>query len=431
MSALYVYDDDRARTFEPFALTRPAGALVAGASPVWLRWQAALQLEAAGLLAAPHLVDFDERVAPNVARGPIPAGSIVANARFAPAVAALATRSIGRDRPATDSDVRTRAWLSDGRVAAVRTSTALAASDFARGDLRLEEIGDAAGETAEIAGWWIDEVWDYVRLLPEQLADDIERASRGPIDLGGLGYGAAPPHVGVVGEHPVLVAEPQRFDGSIVAGARIEPHVVLDASAGPILIAHGARVHAFTRLAGPCYVGRDSTVLGGDVGAASIGPTCKIRGEVSNIIVLGYSNKSHDGFVGHSYLGRWVNVGAGTITSNLKNTYSSVEFWTPRGERQTGLQFLGTFFGDHAKTGIGTPLTTGTVLGAGACVFGSEMQPKVVPPFAWGSAPPYDTFQLEKFLSVTERVMARRHVSLSDRARQQLVASYNARWTLD
>ena len=431
MTALYVYDDDRARTFEPFSLTRPAGSLVAGASPVWLRWQAALQIEAAGLVAAPHLADFDEKFAPHAASGAVPPGSIIANARYAPAAAALATRSIERDGSPARGNTRTRVWVSGGRIAAVRTTRALDAADFGRGELRLDDLADGAGETAEIAGWWIDEVWDYVRLLPEQLADDIVRATAGPIDPAGLGYGKAPPHVAVIGDGPVLIAEPQRIGGATVAGARIEPHVVLDASAGPIMIGHGARVSAFTRLAGPCYVGRDSVVLGGDVAGSSIGPVCKIRGEVSNIIMLGYSNKSHDGFVGHSYLGRWVNVGAGTITSNLKNTYSPVEFWTPRGERQTGLQFLGTFFGDHAKTGIGTPLTTGTVLGAGACVFGSEMQPKVVPPFAWGSGAPYDTFQLEKFLSVTERVMARRHVTLSDQSRRQLVASYKARWTLD
>ncbi|MFN2564304.1 MAG: putative sugar nucleotidyl transferase [Gemmatimonadaceae bacterium] len=430
MTALFVYDDERARTFEPFALTRPVGTLVAGTTPVWLRWQAALQVETAGLLAAAHLADFDEKFAPQTAAGGIPPGSIVANARFAPAVAALATRSIRRDGPPAGADVATRVWVSAGRVAAVRTSRALDAADFARGDLRLEDLVEGAGGASEIAGWWVDEVWDYVRLLTEQMTDDIVRASRGPLDAGGLGYGQAPPHVAVVGNNPVLIAEPQRVGGATIPGARIEPHVVLDTSGGPVMIAHGAKIHAFTRLAGPCYVGRDSIVLGGDVGASSIGPVCKIRGEVSTIIVLGYSNKSHDGFVGHSYLGRWVNVGAGTVTSNLKNTYSTVEFWTPRGERQTGLQFLGTFFGDHAKTGIGTPLTTGTVLGAGACVFGSEMPPKVVPPFAWGSGAPYDTFQLEKFLSVTERVMARRHVTLSERSRQQLVASYEARWTL-
>jgi UDP-N-acetylglucosamine diphosphorylase / glucose-1-phosphate thymidylyltransferase / UDP-N-acetylgalactosamine diphosphorylase / glucosamine-1-phosphate N-acetyltransferase / galactosamine-1-phosphate N-acetyltransferase len=430
MTALFVYDDDRARTFEPFALTRPAGSLVAGTSPVWLRWQAALQAEAAGLIAAPHLADFDEKVAPRVAQGTLPAGSIIANARFAPAAAALASRSIERGVARADANATTTSWVNDGRVAAVRTTRALDVGDFARGAFQLEELGDKAG-AAEIAGWWIDEVWDYVRLLPEQIADDIVRVSGGQLDRSGLGYGAPGPHVAVVGDYPVLIAEPQRIGGATVPGARIEPHVVLDASTGPIMIAHGAKVNAFTRLAGPIYVGRDATILGGDVSGSSIGPVSKIRGEVSNIVVLGYSNKSHDGFVGHSYLGRWVNVGAGTITSNLKNTYSAVEFWTPRGERKTGLQFLGTFFGDHAKTGIGTPLTTGAVLGAGACVFGSEMQPKVVPPFAWGSSPPYDTFQLEKFLSVTERVMARRHVELSERARRQLTASYEARWTLD
>jgi UDP-N-acetylglucosamine diphosphorylase/glucosamine-1-phosphate N-acetyltransferase len=430
MTALYVYDDDRARTFEPFALTRPAGSLVAGTSPVWLRWRAALQVEAAGLIAAPHLADFDEKFAPQVAQGTIPAGSIVANARFAPAAAALASRSIARGGARTEATATSAVWVNGGRIAAARTTRTLDAADFARGELRLEDLG-GGGETAEIEGWWIEEVWDYVRLLSEQITDDIMRVSGGQVDRGGLGYGAPGPHVAVIGDNPVLIAEPQRMASATVPGARIEPHVVLDASGGPIMIAHGAKVSAFTRLAGPMYVGRDSAILGGDVSASSIGPVSKIRGEVSNIVVLGYSNKSHDGFVGHSYLGRWVNVGAGTITSNLKNTYSAVEFWTPRGERKTGLQFLGTFFGDHAKTGIGTPLTTGAVLGAGACVFGSEMQPKVVPPFAWGSSAPYDTFQLEKFLSVTERVMARRHVELSERSRRQLAASYEARWTLD
>jgi lysozyme family protein len=99
--------------------------------------------------------------------------------------------------------------------------------------------------------------------------------------------------------------------------------------------------------------------------------------------------------------------------------------------RDTGMQFLGTMFGDHAKTGIGTCLTTGTVLGAGANVYGAQTPPKAVPPFAWGSAPPYDVYRLDKFLEVAERVMARRQVRLSDRARQQLAASHRARWIVE
>ena len=132
----------------------------------------------------------------------------------------------------------------------------------------------------------------------------------------------------------------------------------------------GAHIRAFTRINGPCYVGRDVNVMGGDISGCSIGDVCKVRGELSNTIFVGHSNKGHDGFVGHSYLGRWVNLGAGTITSNLKNTYGTVALWTPTGVRDTGMQFLGTLFGDHVKTGIGLRLTTGTVLGAGANVYG-------------------------------------------------------------
>jgi hypothetical protein len=151
---------------------------------------------------------------------------------------------------------------------------------------------------------------------------------------------------------------------------------------------------------------------------------------LSNTIVLGHSNKGHDGFVGHSYLGRWVNLGAGTITSNLKNTYGSVSIWTPDGVRDTGMQFLGTLFGDHAKTGIGLCLTTGTVLGAGVNVYG-EMPPKVVAPFAWGGAAPYETYRVDKFLEAAERMMSRRHVELSDRARRHLTAAHAVRWTAE
>jgi len=141
-------------------------------------------------------------------------------------------------------------------------------------------------------------------------------------------------------------------------------------------------------------------------------------------IVMGPTNKSHDGFVGHSYLGRWVNLGAGTITSNLKNTYGPVQLWTPDGLRDTGETFLGSFMGDYARTGIGTRLTTGSVIGAGANVFSTGVAPKVVPPFAWGGEEPFAIFALAKFLDVAERQMARRTVPLSKAARRYLAAAH-------
>ena len=146
-------------------------------------------------------------------------------------------------------------------------------------------------------------------------------------------------------------------------------------------------------------------------------------------VFLGHANKSHDGFVGHSYLGRWTNLGASTVTSNLKNTYGSVALWTPNGVRDTGMQFLGTMFGDHAKTAIATRLTTGTVIGAGANVFATTMVPKVVAPFSWGGdSSDASVYAADKFVTVAERVMSRRHVALSERARRWLHAAHAARW---
>jgi UDP-N-acetylglucosamine diphosphorylase/glucosamine-1-phosphate N-acetyltransferase len=210
----------------------------------------------------------------------------------------------------------------------------------------------------------------------------------------------------------------------------IEPHVVLDTTGGPIYIDGGAHIRSFTRITGPCYVGRDVNVMGGDISGCSIGEASKVRGELSTTIILGHSNKGHDGFVGHSYLGRWVNLGAGTITSNLKNTYGTVALWTPSGLRDTGLQFLGTMFGDHVKTGIGLRLTTGTILGAGANVYGA-MPPKVVAPFSWGEGAPYSVYRADKFVETAARMMTRRHVELTERARRHLASAHAGRWTVD
>ncbi len=178
-------------------------------------------------------------------------------------------------------------------------------------------------------------------------------------------------------------------------------------------------------------MGRDSILTTDRIAASAIGDECRVHGEVVSTILLGHCNKSHDGFLGHSYLGRWVNLGAGTITSNLKNTYGSVNAWTAKGEIDTGLQFLGTLFGDHAKTGIGTPFTTGSMVGAGANVFGAVMPPKVVSPFSWGERAPYSTYRLDKFLEAAGRMMSRRHVELSERQKKLLAAAHERRWTAD
>lgn len=392
MSHLVLYDDAIARELEPFALTRPFGEMRAGIALVRERWEGALGGAAAGALAAEHLRDFDEPGAP-AAVSEAPAGAIVANTRC--------IVPLGLSAP--DADV----WTCDGRIAAVRIAAAVRAEELSRGETALEQLRAAGTRTAAIPGRWIGAAWELVTTLLPQLREDID--ALGPRLTCALPEGAI-----VIGRERVFIEQ----------GATVEPQVVFDVTNGPVLVRANATVRAFTRLAGPCAVLAHANVLGDRVYGCSIGDYSVVRGEISETIMLGHANKGHDGFVGHSYLGRWVNLGAGTITSNLKNTYGSVQLWTPRGIRDTGAPKLGSFIGDHVKTGIGTRLTTGSVIGAGSSVYGTQMPPKFVPPFSWGEGDALEEFQLEKFLEIAERVMSRRSVALSARGRRQLGAAH-------
>lgn len=399
MSELFLYDDAVARTFEPFSLTRPTAELRAGALLLRERWQHALGMRAAGVVTSPHLKDFEEPWAVGAARGTLRAGSVLVNSRCAVALA-----------PLQSADV----WRCGDRVAAVLLGRDVDVAELISGERALESLARKGGRVGEVQGRWIDHVWDFIGLLAPMLTEDITAlaavAKLARTSIGILG-----------GPHPVFLED----------GAIVEPQVYFDTTAGPVLVGRGATVQAFTRIVGPVAIGQESLVGGDKISGSSIGDTCKVHGELSATIFLGHGNKGHDGFVGHSYLGRWVNLGAGTITSNLKNTYGTVQLWTPAGEVDTGLQFLGTLFGDHAKTGINTSLTTGTVLGAGANVYGGATPPKAVPPFAWGDHAPYSLYRMDKFIEVAGRMMSRRHVELSNRQIRALTAAYERRWSVD
>lgn len=401
MSDFYLYDDAAARGFEPFALTRPASELRAGAELIRKRWERAFGAKITGFIGAPHLAAFDEPGAPPAvcADSDVVPGSIVANSRFVPALKAAKV------------DPKTRVWKNGGKVVAVRLSSSHHASRFGEGQLSLEELAQERAKGVDVAGRWIENVWDLIGTLVQQLQEDIPALG---IEL----EVETPRDCIVIGEHPLFCE----------VGAKVEPQVVFDLTAGPILVRRGAEIPAFTRITGPCFIGEGCVIVGDRISSSSLGEVSKIRGEVSNTIVLGHSNKGHTGFLGHSYLGRWVNLGAGTTTSNMKNTYGAVQLQTAKGLEDTKQQFLGSFFGDYSKTGIGTMLTTGTIVGAGANVFGSGMPPKSVPPFAWGDS---DRYEIEKFLEVAARMMARRHVELGEKAREVLRAAYGKTVTSD
>ena len=400
---IILYDDARARTFEPFATTRPVGELRAGAFLGRERWGWWFGAPIDGCVVAPHLAAFDEFDSPPVIHTDLAAGTWLVNARALP--------SLTREHvaPAADPTQAVAHILRiDGRIAAVRLASAVSAAQLHDGMLTLEALAPLGAPDVSVAGRWLDDAWDLVRFLPAQLAEDVPFLARQiaarPLATDG---GAAGPVI--LGGGTVFVE----------AGARIEPLVVFDTQAGDVLVRAGASVQAFTRIVGPCFIGRDTAVMGGRITASSIGDMCRVHGELSTSVFIGHANKGHDGFVGHSLLGRWVNLGAGTITSNLKNTYGTVAMWTTEGIRDSGLQFAGTFFGDHVKTGIGLRLTTGCVLGAGANVM-DTMPPKAVAPFAWGTRAPYGVFDAAKFTTIAARVMGRRQVTLSEPQRAHL-----------
>jgi len=200
----------------------------------------------------------------------------------------------------------------------------------------------------------------------------------------------------------------------------IGPGVVLDATAGPIYIGSDVRIQAQAVIGGPCYVGDGATVkVGAQIyGKTSIGPVCKIGGEVEQSTFHSHDNKQHHGFIGHSYVAPWVNLGAGTSSSDLKNTYGPVKVHINGRSVDSGKTFVGLTAGDHVKTGINATFDTGTVIGPSSNIYGTALPPKFVPAFSWGSVGHMTTYDLDKALAVATTVMARRNIRLTPAYRE-------------
>ena len=203
----------------------------------------------------------------------------------------------------------------------------------------------------------------------------------------------------------------------IEEGAQVE-FSTLNTKTGKIYIGKNAEVMEGCNLRGPISLGESSKFhLGSKIyGATTIGPHCKVGGEVNNIIIFGYSSKGHDGFLGNSVVGEWCNFGADTNSSNLKNNYGHVKLWNYRTKsfEDTGLQFAGLIMGDHSKTAINTQLNTGTVVGVASNIFRGGFPPNFVENFSWGGFKDDEKFKLDKAYEVAEKAMARRNVALTD-----------------
>jgi UDP-N-acetylglucosamine diphosphorylase/glucosamine-1-phosphate N-acetyltransferase len=214
------------------------------------------------------------------------------------------------------------------------------------------------------------------------------------------------------------------YDGAILLnksnifieeGAKIKPGVILDAESGPIFIGRNVWIYPNAVIEGPAYIGNNSRIkIGARIyGNTSIGPFSKVGGEVENSIIHSYSNKQHDGFLGHSYIGSWVNLGANTNNSDLKNNYGTVKLTVNGEEIDSGTLFVGLIMGDHSKSGINTMFNTGTIVGISSNIFGSGFPEKYIPSFSWGGAGSMTVYNLQKSIVTAKKVMKRRNVEMT------------------
>ena len=243
----------------------------------------------------------------------------------------------------------------------------------------------------------VETLWDLISWNEESLVEDALRFRE---TAATKGKPAGPYHL--INDENVFLGE----------GARLGPGVVLDASKGPVVIDRQATVGANSVLNGPCYVGPFAVVRSLTLirEGTSIGIASRVGGEVSNSIILGYSNKAHDGYLGDSYVGKWVNLGAGTTTSNLKNTYGEITMNMGKGKEKvpTGRRRLGALIGDHTKTAILTRLMTGTYVGFCSMIADSGSPPRFVPSYTFWTERGPEPYRLDKAIEVTQRVFGRR-----------------------
>jgi UDP-N-acetylglucosamine diphosphorylase / glucose-1-phosphate thymidylyltransferase / UDP-N-acetylgalactosamine diphosphorylase / glucosamine-1-phosphate N-acetyltransferase / galactosamine-1-phosphate N-acetyltransferase len=380
MTSLYLLEPEPAGAeWAPFAGVRPVAELRAGIWRIRERWEAALQTDAVGILGS-HVEGFREGDEPEILPpGPILGPAIIAAAWFAPTGAPIDPTPDTRRLTHAGATV---AWLVPA------------------GERWSGPRG--AGPGFEVDGLLLRGAYDLITALEQLLPADC------------ADFRAAP--VTTIPEGSLVLGDPSDV---LSLGARVEPGVVFDVRHGAVVLEEGAEVRQGTRLEGPVYVGAATRVLGGFIRHSVFGPECRVHGEIAASVFLGYANKSHDGFVGHSVVGHWVNLGAGTTTSNLKNTYGPVRLDVDGTRIESGRLNLGTLFGDHAKTAIGTMLATGTVVSAGANVFGTPTAPKHVRPFAWGCTGE-ERLTEDGFLRIAERVMVRRNVEFSPERRESL-----------
>lgn len=402
---LCLAEDNAVSALEPLTLTRPVFDLLLGAGPLGAKIARAFGVGPGparrGVVVRPYLASAqrwrDPRSTVNdrdwLARGPV----LVANGRWVPPA--------GFDGAA---ECRGGPWvgLAEGQPACAWVGPEDAAGLHPGGvDGWFEDLA-ARLDCREVGGEWVDRPWDLVARNADHLARDFQ--AEASLGLSNRQLASA-----------AIVGPSDRL--SIHETVRVDPYTVFDTTGGPITIAAGAWVQPFTRVEGPCFIGRDTQLFRANVrGGTTIGPNCRIGGEVEASIVHGHSNKYHEGFLGHAYVGEWVNLGAITSNSDLRNDYGEVHVPIAGDPVATGQAKVGCFIGDHTRTGMGSMLNTGTAVGVMCNVLPAGLLlPKHIPSFTavlYGRVAP--GFPLEQLFATAETVMGRRGKVFTEAERQ-------------
>jgi UDP-N-acetylglucosamine diphosphorylase/glucosamine-1-phosphate N-acetyltransferase len=371
---MVLFDDSERNHLLPLVFTRPVAELRIGILTISEKWQKYL-----GGTLSWETHDYLQGKYPKSTSSDLLKinGRVLPDEQLAEAVAGLADDSV-----LLDNTGLVIAFKSDQTFASLKPDT-----------LEKSSYNNAFGI--------IRRTYDLFRLNGVELEKDFKLLTKGRSSANIKGNNT------LIGEENIF-AEP----GAVVSAS------VINAKAGPVYLAADSEIMEGCLIRGGLSLGEHSVLkMGAKIyGPTTIGPHCKVGGEVNNSVFLGYSNKAHDGFLGNSVIGEWCNLGADTNNSNLKNNYLDVKLWNYVSKRfeNTGLQFCGLIMGDHSKCGINTMFNTGTVVGISSNIFGSGFPRNFVPSFAWGGAQGFETFQLDKAFEVMEKVMERRHIALTE-----------------
>jgi UDP-N-acetylglucosamine diphosphorylase / glucose-1-phosphate thymidylyltransferase / UDP-N-acetylgalactosamine diphosphorylase / glucosamine-1-phosphate N-acetyltransferase / galactosamine-1-phosphate N-acetyltransferase len=412
---LCLVEDLTACALEPLTLTRPVHELTLGASTLASKIARSLGVgpgpQRRSCFIRSHLVDVQRLRDPHMivndrdwlARGQV----IVANARWVPPAGFVLPDEFGPWVGLCDGQPAC-AWIGPDDAVGLEPLSV---------DSWFERMTAKHGGL-EVGGEWIERPWDLVTKNAAHLERDFAAAGK----------------VGVSNRHLAKLALVGPVDRlSIHETARIDPYTVFDTSNGPIMLGANVWVQPFTRIEGPCSIGADSQLFRANIrGAVSIGPNCRIGGEVEAAIVHGYSNKYHEGFLGHAYIGEWVNLGAITSNSDLRNDYGEVFVPLQGDPVPTGQAKVGCFIGDHTRTGMGSMLNTGTAIGVMCNVLPAGiLLPKHVPSFtavSYGRVAP--GFPLEQLFETARTVMSRRGKTFGE-AEEHLYATLHEQTRLE